>query len=127
MNPLLTDEEFNWRLCKARASGSTTALDNVDTRSLLWRLTSSASAAAPTEHHPDRTHRRGRSPAFRDAGNRSVVDVWPESPVRSNEMLAGLPGPVDQLADRLDYQGGLLELYKMSALLSSDEARLRRE
>ena len=39
MNPLLTDEEFNRRLRKARASDSTTAVDNIDTHSLLWRPT----------------------------------------------------------------------------------------
>ncbi len=34
MNSLLTDEEFNWRLRKAQASDSTTAMDNIDTHIL---------------------------------------------------------------------------------------------
>jgi len=47
MNPLLTDEEFNQRLRKARASDSTTAVDNVDTHSLPWRPTSDYAESIP--------------------------------------------------------------------------------
>ena len=46
MNPLLTDEEFHKLLRKARASDSTTALDNVDTYSLLWRPTGELTGVA---------------------------------------------------------------------------------
>jgi hypothetical protein len=39
MDPLLTEEEFNEHLRKARASDPATALDNVDIHSLLWHPT----------------------------------------------------------------------------------------
>jgi hypothetical protein len=48
VNPLLTDDEFNELLYKARASDSTTALDNVDTHSLLWRPTLTVQRSAET-------------------------------------------------------------------------------
>ena len=46
MNTLLTDEEFNELLRKARASDSTTASDNFDTHNLFWRPTGEITGAA---------------------------------------------------------------------------------